>query len=63
VANDKYHVLIDKLNSFKHLNHEDVSSMYSRLSVLVNEINSLDVKKVEGKELICKILHSPKAGL
>jgi len=32
--------------------------MYSRLSVLVNEINSLDVKKIEGTELVRKILHS-----
>jgi len=32
--------------------------MYSRLNILVNEINSLDVKKIEDLELICKILHS-----
>ena len=32
--------------------------MYSRLNILVNEINSLDVKKIEDLELIRKILHS-----
>ena len=32
--------------------------MYSRLNVLVNEINSLDVKKINDLELIRKILHS-----
>ena len=32
--------------------------MYSRLNILVNEINSLDVKKIDDLELICKILHS-----
>ena len=32
--------------------------MYSRLNILVNEINSLDVKKIEDVELIRKILHS-----
>jgi hypothetical protein len=58
VANERYHVLIDKLNSFKQFDHEDASSMYSRLNVLVNEINSLDVKKNEETELIHKILHS-----
>ena len=32
--------------------------MYSRLNILVNEINSLDVKKIDDLELICKILHT-----
>ena len=32
--------------------------MYSRLNVLVNEINSLGVKKIDDIELIRKILHS-----
>ena len=32
--------------------------MYSRLNVLVNEINSLGVKKINDLELIRKILHS-----
>jgi hypothetical protein len=29
VANERYHVLIDKLNSFKQFDHENASSMYS----------------------------------
>ena len=58
VANEKYHVLIDKLNNFKQLDHENAESMYSRLNILVNEINSLDVKKIDDLELIRKILHS-----
>src|SRR6185369_14313746 len=32
--------------------------MYSRLNNLMNEINSLDVKKIDDLELIRKILHS-----
>ena len=32
--------------------------MYSRLNILVNEINSLDVKKIDDLELIRKILRS-----
>ena len=40
VANEKYHVLIDKLNSFKQLDDENAESIYSRLNILVNEINS-----------------------
>ena len=32
--------------------------MYSRLNILVNKINSLDVRKIEDLKLIRKILHS-----
>ena len=58
VANERYHVLIDKLNNFKQLDHENVESMYSRLNILLNEINSLDVKKIDYLKFIRKILHS-----
>ena len=58
VANEKYHVLIDKFNSFKQLDDENTESMYSRLNILVNEINNLGVKKINDMELIRKILHS-----
>jgi len=58
VANKKYHILIDKLNSFKQLDDENAEIMYSRLNILVNDINSLDVKKIDDLELIRKILHS-----
>ena len=58
VANERYHVLIDRLNSFKQLDDENAESMYSRLNTLVNEINSLCVKKIDDTELIRKILYS-----
>ena len=58
MANERYHVLIDRLNRFKQFDHENAKSMYSRLNVLVNEINSLEVKKIDDLELIRKILHS-----
>ena len=58
VVNEKYYVLIDKLNSFKQLDDDNAESIYSRLNILVNEINSLNVKKIEDLELIRKILHS-----
>ena len=38
VANERYHVLIDKPNRFKQLDDENVESMYSRLNTLVNEV-------------------------
>jgi len=58
VANERYHVLIHSLNSFKQLDHENAEAMYSRLNILVNEINALGVKSIEDKELIRKMLHS-----
>ena len=58
VGEEKYHVLIDKLNSFKQLDHQNAESMYSRLNVIVNDINFLGVKKIDDMELIRKILHS-----
>ena len=58
VANEGYHVLIDRLNSFKQFDDENAETMYSRLNTLVNEINSLGVKQIEDTELIRKILHS-----
>ena len=58
VANEKYHVLIGMLNSFKQFDHQNVQAMYSQLNVLVNEINFLGVKQIEDMELIHKILNS-----
>ena len=58
VANEIYHVLIDKLNSFKQFDEKNAESRYSRLNTLVNEVNSLGVKQIEDLELIRKILHS-----
>ena len=34
------------LINFKQFDHENAETMYSRLNILVNEINSLDVKKL-----------------
>ena len=45
-------------DSFKQLDHENAETMYSRLNILVNEINSLDVKKIYDLELTRKILHA-----
>ena len=34
VTNERYHIHIDKFNSFKQLDEENAESMYSRLNVL-----------------------------
>ena len=58
VPNERYHILIVRLNSFKQHDHENAEAMYSWLNILVNEINALGVKNIEDKELIHKMLHS-----
>lgn len=42
--NERYDVVIDKLNSFQKIHHENVEAMYSGLNVLVNENNIKDAK-------------------
>jgi hypothetical protein len=46
VDNECYGCLLDEFNCFKLLANENVESMYSRLNVLVNEINALGVKNI-----------------
>jgi hypothetical protein len=58
VANERYGCLLEKFNSFKQLANENVESMYSRLNVLVNEINALGVKNITDLNINRKILQS-----
>ena len=47
----KYHMLKAKYDEFKMLPHENVNEMFSRLNVLIEEINALDIAPL-GKGLI-----------
>jgi hypothetical protein len=58
VANECYGCLLEEFNSFKQLANENAESMYSRLNVLVNEINALGVKNITDVNINCKILQS-----
>jgi hypothetical protein len=58
VANECYSCLFEEFNSFKQLANENVKSMYSRLNVLVNEINALGVKNITDLNINRKILQS-----
>jgi hypothetical protein len=58
VANERYGCLLEEFNSFKQLANENVKSMYSRLNVLVNEINALGVKNITNLNINRKILQS-----
>jgi hypothetical protein len=48
----------EEFNSFKQLANENAESMYSRLNVLVNEINALGVKNITDLNINRKILQS-----
>jgi hypothetical protein len=58
VANECYNCLLEEFNSFKQLANENAESMYSRLNVLVNEINALGVKDMRDLNINRKILQS-----
>jgi hypothetical protein len=58
VANERYGCLLEEFNSFKQLANENVEAMYSRLNVLVNEINALSVKNITDLNINRKILQS-----
>jgi hypothetical protein len=58
VANERYGCLLEEFNSFKQLANENDESMYSRLNVLVNEINALGVKDITDLNINRKFLQS-----
>jgi hypothetical protein len=58
VANERYGCVLEEFNSFKQLANENAKSMYSRLNVLVKEINALGVKNIMDVNINCKILQS-----
>jgi hypothetical protein len=58
VANECYGCLLEEFNSFKQLANENAESMYSRLNVLVNEINALCVKNITDLDINRRILQS-----
>jgi hypothetical protein len=58
VANERYGCHLEEFNSFKQLANENAKSMYSRLNVLVNEINALGVENITDMNISRKILQS-----
>jgi hypothetical protein len=50
--------LLEEFNSFRQLANENAESMYSRLNLLLNEINALGVKNVTDVNINRKILQS-----
>jgi hypothetical protein len=58
IANELYGCLLEEFNSIKQLANENIESMYSRLNLLVNEINALGVKNITDLNMNRKILQS-----
>ncbi|WVZ98807.1 hypothetical protein U9M48_044188 [Paspalum notatum var. saurae] len=63
VREQKYHVLKAKYDDFKMHSYENCNSMYSRLNVIIEDINALDVCKLDKGTInrkILRILIKPK---
>jgi len=56
VREQKYHLFRAKYDSFKMLAHENCNDMYSRLNVIVKDINALEVSKIDSGSINRKIL-------
>ena len=53
---ERYQLCMKKLNAFEMFPHEKANDTYSRLNVLVEEINSLGLTKISPTDVIRKIL-------
>ena len=53
---ERYHLVIKKLNSFEMLPKECANEMYSRLNVLVEEVNGLGLTQMSPSDVVRKIL-------
>ena len=51
-----YHLFMKKLNSFEMLPRESANEMYSRLNVLVEEVNGLELTQMQPFDVVRKIL-------
>ena len=53
---ERYHLVMKKLNSFEMLPKESANEMYSRLNVLVEEVNGLGLTQMQPSNVVRKIL-------
>jgi hypothetical protein len=53
---EKYHIAMRKLNSFEMLANENANDMYSRLNILVEEVNGLGLTQISQPDVVRKIL-------
>ena len=53
---ERYHLVMRKLNSFEMLEKESANDMYSRLNILVEELNGLGLTQMQPSDVVRKIL-------
>jgi hypothetical protein len=53
---ERYHIAMRKLNSFEMLANENANAMYSRLNILVEEVNGLGLIQISQPNVVRKIL-------
>ena len=53
---ERYHLIMKKLNSFKMLPKECANEMYTRLNVLVEKVNGFGLTQMQPSDVIRKIL-------
>jgi hypothetical protein len=53
---ERYHIAMKKLNSFEMLVNENANYMYSRLNILVEEVNGLGLTQISQPDVVRKIL-------
>ena len=53
---ERYHLVIKKLNSFEILPSENANEMYSRLNVHVEEVNGFGLTQIQPSDVVRKIL-------
>jgi hypothetical protein len=53
---ERYHIAMRKLNSFEMLANENANDIYSRLNILVEEVNGLGLTQIFQPDVLRKIL-------
>jgi hypothetical protein len=53
---ERYRIAMRKLNSFEILANENANAMYSRLNILVEEVNGLGLTQISQPDVVRKIL-------
>ena len=53
---ERYHLVMKKLNSFEMFTKECANEMYSRLNFLVEEVNGFGLTQMQPSDVIRKIL-------
>ena len=51
---ERYHLVMKKLNSFEMLPKKSANEMYSRLNVLIEEVNGLGLTQMQPSDVVKK---------